>query len=68
MIEYPITPWTVFPYLMALVAGGILVIAQLSGYYLLIWLTFPLIILGLIVDHLNQQKLDRMAIKRFKEM
>ncbi len=65
VVEYPLTPWMVFPYLMALVTGGILLIAQLSGYYIIIWLTFPLIVIGLIVDHLNQQKLDRMARKRF---
>ncbi len=49
------------PYILAGMAAFILVLSFISDMDLLIWATFPLIALGLILDHIYQKELDRKA-------
>ncbi len=66
--EFRHTPWTTLPYLLAGIAGGILLTADVTGMFLIIWFTFPLIILGLMVDHLCQKEMDRKALKKARRL
>ncbi len=61
VLEYDITLEGVIPYILAAAAGLLILISFLFNYAVLIWLTFPLIAIGLIVDHLFQKKLDKEA-------
>lgn len=60
-IEFPWTYETFIPYICAGIAAILLFLAYITGEFLIVWATFPLIAIGLIVDHLYQKKLDRKA-------
>jgi len=47
------------PFILAGIASLILLTSFLIDYFLLIWFTFPLIVVGLIYDHLYQKHVER---------
>ncbi len=49
------------PYILAAGAGVMLLAAYIFSLLVLIWLTFPLIAGGLLLDHLNQKEIDKLA-------
>lgn len=65
-IDFPWTLQTALPYIFASAAGTVLLAAYLSKMFMLIWLTFPLILIGLLIDHYYQKKLDLKAEDRIK--
>lgn len=46
------------PFILAGVAAVLLAISFLTDYFLLIWLTFPIIASGLIYDHLYEKHVE----------
>ncbi len=61
------TIWTLFPYIMAGVAGVLLVSSYMLNLPILVWMTFPFIIIGVIADSYYQKTLDEKARKIIKE-
>lgn len=59
--------WTLFPYIMAGVAGLFLLSAYLFNMPFLIWMTFPLIVVGILFDNYYQNKMDEKARDMIKE-
>jgi len=47
------------PYIMAGIAAFLLIFSFLTDRFLLIWLTFPIIAVGLIYDHLYQKHVEK---------
>jgi len=47
------------PFILAGVALCLLIVSFLTDYFLLIWLTFPIIAAGLIYDHLYQKHVEK---------
>ncbi len=67
-VDFPWTINTILPYIFASGAGIVLLVSYLSGMFGLIWLTFPLILIGLIIDHYYQKKLDLKAKEETKKI
>jgi len=65
-VEFPWTLQAVLPYVFAATAAFVLIVAYLTGRFRLIWLTFPLVIIGLVIDHYYQRKLDIKAKESVK--
>ncbi|MFO8110006.1 MAG: hypothetical protein R6U17_05740 [Thermoplasmata archaeon] len=61
VLEYDLTAEGMIPYALAGMAGLFLLLSYMLGTTVLIWFTFPLIAVGLILDHIFQEKLDRRA-------
>lgn len=66
-LEYDPTKSTYLPYIFAGIAALILLMSFLLDIVLLIWFTFPLIILGLILDYIYQKDLDNKAEYEIKK-
>ncbi len=47
------------PYILAAIAAALLIVSFLSDRFLLVWLTFPIIGVGLIYDHLYQKHVEK---------
>ncbi len=62
------TPWTTLPYLLAVIAGCILLMSYLTDMFIIIWLTFPIIATGLIIDHFCQKQIDDESLKKAKNL
>ena len=62
-IEFEITLWTLFPYIMAGFAGLFLILAYIWNMPMLIWLTFPFIVIGILGDSYYQKHIDEKAKK-----
>lgn len=66
-IEFKISIWTLFPYIMAGIAGIFLLSSYLIDMPMLIWMTFPFIIIGVLADSYYQKRIDEKARKIIKD-
>ncbi|MFP4051571.1 MAG: hypothetical protein ACLFVB_07530 [Thermoplasmata archaeon] len=65
-VEFDVGLWTLFPYIMAGIAGLFLLSAYLLSMPILIWMTFPFIIIGVLEDSYYQKRIDEKARKIIK--
>ncbi len=61
VLEYDTTLGNIMPYVMAGVAGLLILLSFLLNIPMAVWFAFPAIAAGLIIDHLVQRDLDRRA-------
>lgn len=62
-IDFDINIWSLFPYIMAGFAGVFLMSAYIFNIPILIWMTFPFIIIGVLADSYYQKRVDDRARK-----
>ncbi len=65
-VEEPYDLRYILPYILGGVAAVMILLAFVTQYYILVWINFPTIVLALLVDHINQKKLDRKARDKIK--
>jgi len=66
-VEFDVSLWTLFPYVMAGTAGLFLLSAYILNMPILIWMTFPFIIIGVLADSYYQKHIDENARKIIRE-